>query len=42
MTKLSSSENININAYISQCYKGIYSLKNTMHIFTFCDNKAII
>lgn len=37
MTKLSSSENININAYISQCYKGAYSFKNTILIFTFCD-----
>lgn len=41
MTNLSSSENININAYNSQCYKGAYSSKNTIHIFTFCDNKAI-
>lgn len=41
MTNLSSSENININAYISQCYKGAYSYKNTILIFTFCDNKAI-
>lgn len=42
MTNFSSSENFIINAYISQCYKGAYSLKNTIHIFTFCDNKAII
>ena len=41
MTNLSSSENININAYNSQCYKGAYSYKNTIRIFTFCDNKAI-